>query len=143
MKTTMEVIKESGISYPMLNRLKDLGIVPKPKLRGLGRHKGVIGEFEDNIIDLIKWVRKQQGHNISLMQIAEQLRKAKIEEGEVVGPKHDSNLVKWATQRFMELHARYPDDDFVPGEIEEPFEERPDGTVVAKFRIRRIPRRKK
>ena len=143
MKTTTEVLKETGISHPMLNRLKDLGIVPKPKIKGLGRHKGVIGEFEDDIIDLIKWVRKQQADNISLIQIAEQMRRSNIEEGEVVGPKPDSNLVKWATQRFMELHARYPDDDFVPGEIEEPFEERLDGTVVAKFRIRRVPRRYK
>ena len=142
MKTTNEVLAETGLTYPMLNRLKDLGIVPKPKLKGLGRHKGVIGEFEDDVIDIIKWVRKQQKHNISLAQIAEQLRKAKIEEGEVVGPKLDSNLVKWATQRFMELHSRYPDDEFVPGEIEEPFEEKPDGTVVAKFRIRRVPRKR-
>jgi DNA-binding transcriptional MerR regulator len=141
LKTTIELLKETGLSHPMLNRLKDLGIVPKPKLKGLGRHKGVIGEFEDDVVDLIKWVRKQQADNISLVQIAEQLRKAKIEEGEVVGPKLDSSLVKWATQRFIELHARYPDHDFVIGEIDEALEEQPDGMVVGKFRIIRVPRK--
>ncbi len=141
MKTTNEVLAETGLTYPILNRLKDLGIVPKPQLQGKGNRKGVIGLFEDDITDLIKWVRKQQAHNISLVQIAEQLRKAKIEEGEVVGPEPNPSLVNWATKRFIELHARYPDHDFVLGEIDEALEEQPDGTVVGKFRIIRVPRK--
>ncbi len=141
MKTTNEVLAETGLTYPILNRLKDLGIVPKPKLRGLGRHRGVIGEFEDDVVDIINWVKKQRGHGQSLTQIAEHLRQAKIVEGEVKGPKPNPSLVNWAARRFIELHARYPNDEFVPGEIDEPFEERPDGTVIAKFRIRRVPLR--
>ena len=74
MKTTNEVLAETNLTYPMLNRLKDLGIVPKPRLKGLGRHKGVIGEFEDDVIDIINWVKLQQRLGLSLIQIAEKRR---------------------------------------------------------------------
>jgi len=74
MKTTNEVLKETGLTYPMLNRLKDLGIVPKPKLKGQGRRKGVVGEFEDDVIDIISGVKLQQKLGLSLVQIAENLR---------------------------------------------------------------------
>jgi hypothetical protein len=141
MKTTNEILAETGLTYPMLNRLKDLGIVPKPKLKGLGRHKGVIGEYEDNVIDVINWVNKQRKHGQSLTQIAGHLRQAKTVEGEIEGPKSDASLVSWAARRFIELHARYPNDEFVPGEIDERFEERLDGTVIAKFRLTRVPRK--
>ena len=141
MKNTHEVLAETGLTYPMLNRLKDLCIVPKPKLKGLGRQKGVIGEFEDDVLDIINWVKKQQEHNISLTQIADMLRQAKTEEGEIKGPKPNTSLVNWAARRFIELQARYPDDDFVLGEIDEALEEQLDGTVVAKFRIIRVPKK--
>ena len=141
MKTTNEVLAETGLTYPMLNRLKDLGIVPKPKLKGQGRGKGVIGEYEDDVVDLIKWVRKQQkDEKKSLPEIAEQLRQAKVEVGEVVGEKSNP-IMGWYARRFMELHARYPNDEFILGEIDEALEEQPDGTVVGKFRIIRVPRK--
>ena len=70
MKTTTEVLTETGLTYPMLNRLKDLGIIPKPRLRGRGRRKGVVGVFDDNIIDIIKDVKSRQDSGMSLIQIA-------------------------------------------------------------------------
>lgn len=143
MKTINEILAETGITYPMLNRLKDLGIVPKAKRQGLGNRKGVIGIYEDDVIDTIKWVREQQSWGIPLAKIAEKLQQAKVEEGEVIAPKPNPSLVNWAARRFIELHARYPDDDFIAAEIDEPFEESPDGTVVAKFRIRRVLRKPK
>lgn len=143
MKTTHEVLEETGLTYPMLNRLKDLGIVPKPKLKGLGRRKGVVGVFEDDVIDIIKWVKKQQDDGVPLAQIAEHLRQVKVEEGKLTADKPNPSLVNWAARRFIELHACYPDDDFVSAEIDEPVEENPDGTVVVKFRIRRVPRKHK
>jgi DNA-binding transcriptional MerR regulator len=75
MKTTDEVLKETGLTYPMLNRLKDLGIVQKPKRKGLGRRKGVIGVFEDDVVDIINRVKLQQKAGLSLAQIAEELRR--------------------------------------------------------------------
>lgn len=74
MKTTNEVLAETGLTYPMLNHLKDLGIVPKPKLKGLGRKKGIIGEFEDDIIETIKRVKLLQRLGLPLREIAEKLR---------------------------------------------------------------------
>ena len=70
MKTTNEVLAETGLTHPMLNRLKDLGIIPKPGLRGQGRGRGVIGVYEDDIIDIIKGVKRQQESGLSLTQIA-------------------------------------------------------------------------
>ncbi len=86
MKTTNEVLAETGLTYPMLNRLKDLGIVPKPKLKGLGRRKGVIGLFEDDVIDIINWVKLQQKLGFTLVQIAEKY-KQKQASLRVVKPK--------------------------------------------------------
>ena len=139
MKTTNEVLVETGLTYPMLNRLKDLGIVPKPKRKGQGRGKGVVGEFQDDVVDIINWVRKKQNNGFSLATIAEMLRQSKIEEGDIVGPKPNTNLVNWAARRFIELHQRYPNDDFISAEIDEPFEELTDGSVLAKFKLIRIP----
>jgi DNA-binding transcriptional MerR regulator len=84
-KTTNEVLAETGLTHPMLNRLKDLGIVPKPKRQGLGNRKGVIGIFEDDVIDIINWVKLQQKQGFSLSQIAEQRRK-ELAEIQVLEP---------------------------------------------------------
>ncbi len=70
MKTTNEVLAETGLTHPMLNRLKDLGIIPRPRLRGQGRRKGVVGVYEDDIIEIIAGVKRQQESGLSLTQIA-------------------------------------------------------------------------
>jgi len=63
--------------------------------------------------------------------------------GELVASLPNPDLLDWASQRFDELHASYSDDDFVPGEIDEPVEENADGTVIVKFRLRLMPREDK
>ena len=78
MKTTTEVLAETGLTHPMLNRLKDLGLIPKPGLKGRGRRKGVVGVFEDNIIDIINDVKSQQESGLSLTQIAESRRRESV-----------------------------------------------------------------
>ncbi len=74
MKSTHEVLKETGLSYPVLNHLKDLRIIPKPKLKGQGRGRGVVGVFEDDVIDIINWVKDQREKGFTLPQIAEKRR---------------------------------------------------------------------
>lgn len=66
MKSTHEVLKETGLSYPVLNHLKDLRIIPKPTLKGQGRRRGVVGMFEDDVIDIINWVKDQRGKGFTL-----------------------------------------------------------------------------
>jgi DNA-binding transcriptional MerR regulator len=75
MKTVNEVLQETRISYPMLNRLKEFGIVPKPSRKGMGNRKGVVGIYEDEVIEVIKSVRAEQAKGYSLAQIAEVRRK--------------------------------------------------------------------
>ena len=70
MKTTNEVLAETGLTYPMLNKLKELGILPKPKIMGMGRRRGVIGEFDDNVVDIINWVKLHQMRGLTLSEIA-------------------------------------------------------------------------
>jgi len=76
MKTTEEVLGSTGISYLMLTRLKELGVIPKPTLqgRGAGGGRGVVGHFDDDVIDTINRVKLQQKLGLSLVQIAEKLR---------------------------------------------------------------------
>ena len=117
MKTTTEVLAETGLTYPMLNRLKDLGIIPKPRLRGRGRRKGVVGIFEDNIIDIINDVKSQQESGLSLTQIAESRRhvsgfKPAVEpEGNRVTPQNPgimSNHISAAPELFEQVENENP-----------------------------------
>jgi len=142
MKTLSEVLRDGELSYQTLVKYTQMGLIPKPQRVWGGRGKGSQSLFSDDTIDIIKWVKRQQGYGQSLAQIADVLRQAKTEEGEVVGEKPNNiSIAFWAAKRLIELHARYPDDDFILGELDEALEEQPDGTVVAKFRIIRVPRK--
>jgi DNA-binding transcriptional MerR regulator len=87
-KTTKEVLEETGLTYPMLNRLRDLHILPRPKIKGLGRRKGVISEYDDSVINIINWVKLHQERGLSLSEIAE-LRRKELDEVEVIKPTED------------------------------------------------------
>jgi len=114
MKTTNEVLAETGLTYPRLNRLKDLGIIPRPRLRGQGRRKGVVGVYEDDIIDIIKSVKRQQESGLSLTQIARKQRPptespVKVErQGRIVAPGNPRLMSEYitATQGLFEQVAR-------------------------------------
>jgi DNA-binding transcriptional MerR regulator len=114
MKTTNEVLTETGLTYPRLNRLKDLGIIPRPKLRGQGRRRGVVGVYEDDIIDIINNVKRQQKSGLSLTQIAQKARQPaessiKTEkQGKIVTPRNPQTMGEYimATQGLFEQVAR-------------------------------------
>lgn len=114
MKTTNEVLAETGLTYPRLNRLKDLGIIPKPTLRGQGRRKGVVGVYEDDIIDIIKDVKRQQEAGLSLTRIAHQASQPKEsprkveQQGKTVAPGNPQLMGEYitATQGLFEQVAR-------------------------------------
>ena len=139
MKTTNEILTETGLTYPMLNRLKDLDIIPKPSRKGLGNRKGVIGVFDDDVISTINWVKTQQRQGYSLKEIADKWRERNITEEEVSTDKSGRNRIRLATDLFAELAEKYPDDDFVPGKITD-MKEQSDGSVIAKIRLVRIKR---
>ena len=117
MKTTNEVLTETGLTYPRLNRLKDLGIIPRPRLRGQGRRKGVVGVYEDDIIDIIKSVIRQQASGISLTQIARKQRPStespvKVEQqGRIVAPGHPrlmSEYINATPELFEQVESENP-----------------------------------
>jgi DNA-binding transcriptional MerR regulator len=74
MITTNELIAITQITYPQLNRLKELGILPKPKLTSQGRGKGVIGEYEDDVIEIIRRVNYLKRRGVTLANIAEMIK---------------------------------------------------------------------
>ena len=139
MISTDDLLKETGISYPTLTRLKDLGIVPKPSKQGLGNKRGVIGVFPDEVISIINWVKQEQSYGLSLVQIAEKWRQREITEEEVLTTVPNPNKIKWATDLFAELAEKYPNDDFVPGEVIE-ISDQANGSIVAKVKLVRVPR---
>jgi len=71
MITTIEVLAKTKITYPQLNRLKELGILPRPKLIGQGRRRGVIGTYEDNVVEIISRVKYLKRRKVSLCKIAD------------------------------------------------------------------------
>lgn len=142
MKTTDEILKETGISYAMLMRLKDLGVVPKPTLqgRGQGGGRGIIGIFPEQVIAIINWAKGEQRAGLSLTQIAKQWRQREVSEEEIAVPKPNPNEIRLATGVFAELAEKYPEDDFVPGEIME-INEQSDDSVVVKVKLVRVKRK--
>jgi hypothetical protein len=117
MKTTNEVLAETGLTYPMLNRLKDLGIIPRPRLKGRGRRKGVVGVFDDDIINIINEVKSEQKSGLSLTQIASSRRGMPIsrlsEKREVTrvtprNPAEMSNHIDTAPELFEQVEKENP-----------------------------------
>lgn len=103
MKTTNEVLTETGLTYPRLNRLKDLGIIPRPRLRGQGRRKGVVGVYEDDIIEIINSVKRQQESGVSLTQIARKTNQTTespvktAQKGRTVPPRNPQTMGEYIT----------------------------------------------
>jgi DNA-binding transcriptional MerR regulator len=117
MKTTNEVLAKTGLTYPMLNRLKDLGIIPRPRLKGRGRRKGVVGVFDDDIIGIISEVKSQQKSGLSLTQIAASRRGVSVptppEKREVTrvtpqNPAVMSNYIDTAPELFEQVESENP-----------------------------------
>jgi DNA-binding transcriptional MerR regulator len=103
MKTTNEVLTETGLTYPMLNRLKDLGIIPRPRLKGQGRRKGVVGVYDDDIIGIINNVKRQQESGLSLTQIARKTNQPTespvkiVQKGKTVPPRNPQKMGEYIT----------------------------------------------
>ena len=143
MITTTEILKKTGLSYPQFNRLRDLGIIPKPILKGRGGHEGVIGMYDDQILEVINWVKKQR-KNFTLLEIAEKWREFKNAEqvtGELVVPKPNPDPVHWRTDLFAELDEEYPLHAYGQGKLET-VEELPNGKLRVQYLLSKKPKEK-
>lgn len=138
MKTTDELLKETGISYTMLMRLKDLGVVPKPTLqgRGEGHGRGIIGVFPDEVIGIVEWVKNEQKAGLSLTQIAEKWRGREVIEEEITTDAPNPNETKWAIDLFAEFLEKHP--GCTIGKITGV--PQPDGSVLVKARLIKVER---
>lgn len=142
MKSTAEVLKETDISYAMLMRLKDLGVVPKPTLRGRGQGggRGVVGVFPDEVMDIINWAKEKQESGLSLTQIADRWRQRTIAEERFVVPAPNRDIVKWAIDIFAKYGERYADDELIYSTLSE-VEKKDDGTISIELKRESVPRK--
>ena len=110
MKTTGEVLKETGISYTTLMRLRDLGVIPRPQTqgRGEGGGRGVVSSYLDEVIDIINWAKEEQKAGLSLSRIAEKWRQREVIEEEITTSAPNPDETKWAIDLFTELLVRHP-----------------------------------
>ena len=135
MKTINEVLAETSLSYPQLNQLKSLGIIPKPVRKGLGKSKGVIGVYDDKVIEIIRWVKRQRKKGLPLFEIAEKWRELKSTEqvtGELVVAKPNPDAIHWAVNLFAELDEEHPLHAYGQGKLETA-EELPDGNLRIQY----------
>lgn len=109
MITTNELIAKTQITYPRLSRLKELGILPKPKLTSQGRGKGVIGEYEDDVVEIISRVKYLKKRGMSLVKIAK-IIKSELSEIKVFEPSEeylipiDNNEIQSYMSAYQGLH---------------------------------------
>lgn len=142
MKTVHEVLAETGLTYPMLNQLKGLGIIPKPVRKGLGNRKGVIGVYDDEVIEIIRWVKRQRAKGLSLFEIAEKWRELLATEqatGELVVTKRNPDIIHLAVDLFTELDEEYPTHAYSQGKIEF-VKELPNGKLRVQFLLSKKPK---
>lgn len=142
MKTINEVLSETGLSYPQLNQLKGLGVIPKAVRKGQGNRKGVIGVYDDEVIEIIRWVKKQRKKGFSLLEIAEKWREFKATEqvtGELVVAQRNPDTIHWAVDLFAELAEEYPVHAYGQGQIES-VEELPNGKLRVQFLLSKKPK---
>ena len=144
MKTTSEILKQTKLSYPKLEHLKLLGIVPRPKVVGMGRGKGIVGYYGDEVVDIINRVKRLQRQKVTLLKIAERFREERASlraqvSGELVAPSpsRNSGNVNWAIDQFAELAEKYPDHRYGEITIDE---ELGDGTVRGSFWLSKKPK---
>ncbi len=109
MITTNELIAKTRITYPQLNRLKELGILPKPKLTSYGRSKGVIGKYEDDVVEIVNRVKYLKRRGVSLANIAE-IIKSELSEIKAFKPSEeylipiDKNEIQSYISAYQGLH---------------------------------------
>ncbi len=135
MLTTNELLAKTGISYTMLENFKKLGLVPMPRVKGLGRGKGVVGLYNDDVIEIIHQIKDLQNERVPLRRIVQMSREERAAlrvqvSSELVAPKPNSNLLNWFVNRFAELGKKYPEHHHGTMKIEE---ELPDGRVRISF----------
>ena len=121
MKTLKDVLQETGLSYPTLVKYTGLGLVPKSQRVWRGR-KGSESLYPDDVIGVVKRIKKEKASGLSLRQIAE----------------------NWAVERAMDAYAtimtNYPDYHFISGEITKT-DKKPDGSIVVKVEMVGVERR--
>lgn len=138
--TANEIMKATGVSYAMFTRLKQLGVVPRPQVRGLGRNKGILYSYPDEVKGIVIWVLMEHRRGNTLVEIADRWRRGEVVEEELATVKANPDELHWATDLYAEALGRYPGDYDIWGNIEST-EEQEDGSLVVRVKLRKIPRK--
>jgi len=140
MKASDELMSLTGITQFQLYRLREMGVVPKPRVinrRGKG-HRGTVGVYDDDVVLVLTWVKKELDKGYSLPEIARMWREQKAaEQGVLVAQKKSS----WGVSMFKELGKKLEREgrEAISAEVEL-IEEKPDGTIIGKFKVVTMPK---
>jgi len=85
--TAAEIEKRTGVSHDTLIRLKQLGVVPYPEIKGLGKNRGIVGLYPPEVESILRWVMRERKHGLSLVEIAKKLREEHALSSEDIIPK--------------------------------------------------------
>lgn len=143
MKTSDELTELTGISHFQLYRLREMGVIPKPKIinrRGKG-HRGTVGVYDDDVVLILDWVKTELKEGNSLPEVARIWREeVKQERGQLVTQRKSS----WGVSMFKELEGRLEraGKKAILAEVEL-IEEKPDGTIIGRFKVTTAPSEEK
>jgi len=140
MKTADEIMRATGITYATFMRLKQLGIVPKSEIHGLGRDKGVMGYYPDEVESIVNWAISEHKRGVSLVGLAKRWHKGEVLKEEILMAKPNPSVSHWAIELYAEALSRHPGDADIFGNIEST-QEQDDGSLVVTVKLRKIPRK--
>lgn len=112
--TAAEIERRTGISHDTFIRLKHMGVVPYPEIKGRGKSKGVIGLYPPEVESIVKWViREQNKGRLSLVEAALKYREEKqIDRGKIreimnnLGPKEEVASLAPNSGKIAELRQK-------------------------------------
>ncbi len=139
MELLSDILRRTGLSHPTVFKYVQLGIVPRPERVWRGR-KGSESWFPVGTIKIIDRVREQKSQGYTLNQIAEKRREAvvKPEEHQAWGYMTDTSQAR--SNVFIELFMKYPEDEFVSGNVTE-VPGKDGNSIVVQVELSKVRRR--
>lgn len=139
MELLSDILRKTGLSHPTVFKYVQLGIVPRPKRVWRGR-KGSESWFPDGTIEIIDSVREQKSQGYSLNQIAERGREPVVKPEEHQAWGYMTGTSQARSNVFLELFMKYPEDEFVSGNVKE-IPGKDGNSIIVQVELTKVRRR--
>ena len=111
--TAAEIERRTGISHDTFIRLKHMGVVPYPEIKGRGKNKGIIGLYPPEVESTVMWIIRQKREGLSLVQAALKYREEQQVDWKKVreimnslGPKEEVTSLAPNSGKIAELRRK-------------------------------------